>query len=103
MANLAHDPAIRESTIRRTGLLLLANNLLSFGSSEQLAKSNQISRTLPTAMHDLSLDKKVQYFPSIHFIALKKKKKALSFQVRLPLQFLFLATISPNSFSRQVQ
>lgn len=102
MANLAHDPAIRESTIRRTGLLRLANNLLSFGSSEQLAKSNQISRTLPTAMHDLSLDKKVQYFPSIHFIALKKKK-ALSFQVRLPLQFLFLATISPNSFSRQVQ
>lgn len=77
MANLAHDPAIRESTIRRTGLLLLANNLLSFGSSEQLAKSNQISRTLLTTMHDLSLDKKARYFPSIHFIALKKKKRPI--------------------------
>lgn len=89
MANLAHDPAIRESTIRRTGLLLLANNLLSFGSSEQLAKSNQISRTLPTAMHDLSLDKKVQYFPSIHFIALKKKKKPYHFRLGFLFSFCF--------------
>lgn len=80
MANLAYDPVIRESTIRRTGLFLLANNLLSFGSSEELAKSNQMPRILLAAMHELSLD-----FPSIQ-----------PFQVRLPLWFLFLATISPN-------
>lgn len=58
MANLAYDPVIRESTIRRTGLFLLANNLLSFGSSEELAQLNQISRILLAAMHDLSLDKR---------------------------------------------
>lgn len=62
MANLACDPLIGDGTMRRTGPFLLTSNLV-LATPGQLAKSDPVSRILPAAKHDLSLDNRCSTFP----------------------------------------
>lgn len=91
-ANLACDPIIRDSTRRRMGPFLLANNLLSFGYSRTTCKIKSSFQNTSSCKAWSKFRQQAQYFPSIQL-----------FKVRLPIQFPFLATVSTHPFHRQAQ